>query len=90
MNVDPELMQQYADYMEECSGRIQRLCTEVENCVSMASQCMDSVGGLAASKRLLQSMETIRANIAWAEDACKRLVLSKKHVIDAQNTMGGR
>lgn len=88
MNVDTERMQEYSDYMADCSRQILELCTGVEECLSLALSCMDSSSGAKAARRLTQNIENIRANIKWTDDTCKRLVLAKKQVIDAGNVMG--
>jgi len=56
----------------------------------VAVQCMDQQSGRGAAQRLAQNLENIKANVPISDDASKRLILSKKHVIDAGNVFGGR
>lgn len=90
MNVNTQLMMQYAEFLENKSREIQGLCTEVEQLMQVAVQCMDQQSGHNAAARLAQNMENIRANVPVSDDAAKRLILSKHMVDGAMNVFGGR
>lgn len=90
MNVNTQLMAQYADFLENKSREIQELCVQVEQLMQVAVQCMDQQSGRQAAARLAQNMENIRANVPISDDAAKRLLLSKRMVDGAMNVFGGR
>ena len=83
MNLNTELMEAYAQFLEDHSRQIVDLCGQLEECLSIATQCMDQESGLAAAARMAQNVENIRRNVPAADDACKRLVLTRKQVDSA-------
>lgn len=89
MNVNTELMAQYAEFLSEKSLQIINLCNQIEGMIGIAVQCMDQQSGRGAANRLTQNMENIKANVPIGEDASKRLVLSRKRVEDAGRVFGG-
>ena len=88
MELNPQLMGQYAEFLEEFSAQITALCHQMEQLGYTASQCMDQVAGLQACKALMTNMENIIANVPVADDACQRLILAMKRVAAAQQTFG--
>lgn len=88
MNVDTGKMAEYADFLEENSGKIMALCTKIEEGLEVAIQCMDQQSGLRASQRMLQNLENVKKNVPVSEDAQKRLILSKKYVDGAGSVFG--
>ena len=80
MNVNTELMGRYAEFLEDHSRQIVSLCQQLENCLTIAVQCMDQQSGRAAALRMAQNVENIKNNVPMADDACQRLILSKTHV----------
>lgn len=88
MNVNPQLMAEYAEFLEENSTKITNLCTQIEENLSLATQCMDQVSGLQAAKRMLQNLENIKNNVPVSTEAGRRLILSKKYVDSASNVFG--
>ena len=90
MNVDTSQMQNYASFMEEKSGEIRRLCSELQEQVQLATQCMDQQSGRSAASRMSEYIEIIRSCTDIADEAVRRLVLSKRHIDDAGNVFGGR
>lgn len=90
MNLDTGKMRECAEFLEENSNQIKRVCEEIEEYIQIASQCMDQESGRGAAQRMAISVENIKNNVPINDDACKRLVLSLKHVGDAGNVFGGR
>lgn len=83
---DLELMQTAAENLEECSRQIVLLCEQLEQNSQAAHQCMDEKAGLEALKRLLVSVEEIKRVAPISDDQARKLVLSRKLLLDAQNT----
>lgn len=90
MNVNTEMMQRYADFLEDKSRQIIALCNALNTNLSVARQCMDQSSGQNAATRMNQNIENIKRSVPVADSAAKRLVLSKKHVIGATQVFGGR
>lgn len=90
MNVDTGKMQAYADFLEDKSANIIELCNRIEENLMVAVQCMDQQSGRGAAQRLAQNLDNIKASVPISDDACKRLILSLKHVNNAGNVFGGR
>lgn len=88
IEMNTTLMQQYVEFLEDFCQRITTLCDGMESLTDYAGQCMDQVSGLQAAKQLLANMEVIKANLPTADDACQRLILAMKKIIEAQNAMG--
>lgn len=88
MNVNTELMAQYAEFLEDHSRQIIQLCNQLEACLTMAVQCMDQQSGRAAALRMAQNVENIKSNVPMADDACQRLILSKSYVEGATQVFG--
>ena len=84
MELDPELMGQYADFLEEFSEHITGLCRQMEELSTTASQCMDQLTGLKACRSLIDNMENIIANVPVADDACQRLILAIRRIAAAR------
>lgn len=85
MNVNTEKMAEYADFLQENSRKIIVLCNNIEQRLLMAVQCMDQQSGRSAARRMAQNLENIKNNVPLSDDACRRLILSKKHVDTATN-----
>ena len=90
MNVNIDLMQRYADFLGDKSRQIVALCNALNTNLSVARQCMDQSSGQNAATRMNQNIDNIKKSVPVADDASKRLVLSKKHVISATQVFGGR
>ena len=88
MNVNTSLMAQYASLLEENSRSIVNLCNQLEECLTVAVQCMDQQSGRAAAQRMAQNIENVKSNVPMADDASKRLILSMKHVENATHVFG--
>lgn len=88
MNVNTQMMSEYAEFLEENSRKIIQLCSQIEECLSMATQCMDQVSGLHAAQRMIQNLENIKNNVPVSNDASARLVKSKKFIDDAGSVFG--
>ena len=88
MNVDTGKMTEYAEFLEETSRKIIALCTKLEEGLVLAVQCMDQQSGRVAAQRMAQNLENIKNNVPISDDACKRLILSKKHVDSAGQVFG--
>ena len=88
MNVNTSLMAQYASFLEEKSRSIVNLCNQLEECLTVAVQCMDQQSGRAAAQRMAQNVENVKNNVPMADDASKRLILSLKHVNSATQVFG--
>lgn len=89
MNVDTVRMQEYADFLEDHSHQIIQLCDNLEQALSMAVQCLDQESGRSAAQRMTQNLENIKSSVPISDDACKRLILSKKYVDGAGRVFGG-
>lgn len=90
MNVNTEKMVEYANFLETNSRNIINLCNEIEQALAIAVQCMDQQSGRGAAQRMAQNMENIKNNVPLSDDACQRLVLSKRYVDSAGQVFGGR
>lgn len=88
MNVDTALMAQYAQFLEDKSRSIVNLCNQLEECLTIAVQCMDQQSGRSAAQRMAQNVENIKNSVPIADDASKRLILSLKHVDSAAQVFG--
>lgn len=88
MNVDTDLMARYAEFLEENSRQIITLCTQLEDCLNIAVQCMDQQSGIGAANRMRQNMENVKASVPINDDACMRLIRSLKHVNAAGSIFG--
>ena len=88
MNVETTKMSEYAEFLDENSRKIIALCTNIEQCLEMAVQCMDQESGQGAAQRMSQNMENIKSNVPISDDASKRLVLSRKYVDSAGSVFG--
>lgn len=88
MNVNTELMAEYAQFLEEHSLAIINLCDKLEENLMMAVQCMDQQSGRAAAQRMAQNIENIKANVPMADSAAKKLILSRKHIHSAGQVFG--
>ena len=88
MEFDTDRMKAYVEFLEENPTKIVNLCNQLELLTNVASQCMDKKSGLMAAKRLLGNMENIKKAVPQNDDACKRLTLSLKNIIDAQRIFG--
>ena len=88
MNVDTSAMAQYADFLESHSHAIVSLCNQLEECLVIAIQCMDQQSGQGAAYRMGQNLENIKRSVPMADDACKRLILSLKHIDSATQVFG--
>lgn len=88
MELDPVLMGQYADFLEEFSRQITDLCRGMEELTASASQCMDQVSGLQAARALAINMENIIKNVPVSDEACQRLILAMKRIAAAQDVFG--
>ncbi len=89
MNVDTGKMQAYAEFLEDKSENIIELCNRLEENLLVAVQCMDQQSGRGAAQRLTQNLENIKASVPISDDACKRLILSLKHINSAGKVFGG-
>lgn len=85
MELNPILMRQYADFLEESSRQIVELCNQIEGTLEIASGCMDEESGRDAAARLYDNMETIKKNVPIEDDAVRRLVYALKYVEEAKN-----
>lgn len=88
MNVNTQKMGEYADFLEENSGKIIALCNKLEQDLTMAGQCLDQQSGRAAVKRMMQNLENIKKNVPISDDACRRLILSRKYIDSATQIFG--
>ena len=88
MNVNTQKMEEYAEFLEENSRKIIVLCNKLEESLVMAVQCMDQQSGRSAAQRMAQNLENIKSNVPISDDACKRLILSKKYVNSAGQVFG--
>lgn len=80
MNINPELAGRYAEFLEENSQNILRLCNALDGQLCVAVQCMDQKNGLNAAKRLAQIIDTIKSAVPVSDDACHRLILALKRI----------
>lgn len=88
MNVNTTKMVEYANFLEENSRNIIALCTSLEGKLSVAAHLMDSESGRAAGLRMAANIENIKKNVPISNDACKRLLLSKKYIDSARQVFG--
>ena len=88
MNVNTQKMEEYASFLEENSRNIIALCNKIEECLTIAVQCMDQQSGRGAAQRMAQNLENIKKNVPVSDDAGKRLILSKKYVDSAGQVFG--
>ncbi|MBO4696641.1 MAG: hypothetical protein J5643_05055 [Lachnospiraceae bacterium] len=84
MNLDTGKMGEYADFLETKCNEIRSLCGNMEELLSVATQCLDQESGRSAARRLQDCVENIMKSVPIAEDASKRLVLAKKRVEEAE------
>ena len=88
MNLNTDLMDAYAQFLEDHSREIINLCGQLEECLNIAVQCMDQQSGLAAAARMARNIENVRKNVPMSDDACKRLVLARRQVDSATQVFG--
>lgn len=88
MNVNTQKMAEYAAFLEDNSRKIVALCDHLEECLVVAVQCMDQQSGRGAAQRMAQNLENIKNNVPISDDACKRLILSKKYIDSAGQIFG--
>lgn len=90
MDLETNLMEQYAEFLDEKGTQIIDLCTYLERMMDIARQCMDQVSGLNATKRLLDDLENIKRLVPISDEASKRLVRAKKLIEDATHIFDRR
>ena len=90
MDVNTEMMRQYAEFLEQWSNSIIILCNNMESLMPVAVQCMDQQSGREAAVRMYQNMEDVKANVPISDDAVQRLIKTLKIINDAGNVFGGR
>lgn len=88
MNVNTQKMEEYAAFLEETSRNIIALCNTLGEGLLVAVQCMDQQSGRSAAQRMAQNLENIKNNVPISDDACRRLILSKKYVDGASHVFG--
>ncbi len=84
MELNDGQMRAYIDFLDENSQSIKTLCSELQELIAIAKQCMDQENGPRAAASLSNNIETINQSVPANDDAVKTLVLTLKKINDAR------